>query len=57
MVPHSKPDLGREESVALWRCWSDPVDRFEAEFARVFEAGYALASSHGCGLLSSCRSR
>lgn len=47
MIPRFKPDLGKEEMLAAFRQDACAVEHFEGEFARAFEAGYALAFPYG----------
>ncbi len=47
MIPRFKPYLDKKELLAALRPAQDAVERFEAEFARTFEAKYALAFPYG----------
>lgn len=47
MIPRLKPYLGKEELLAALTPDRGAVERFEIDFARTFEAKYALAFSYG----------
>jgi dTDP-4-amino-4,6-dideoxygalactose transaminase len=47
MIPRFKPYLGKEELLAALRRQEGAVSRFEQEFARTFEAKYAIAFPYG----------
>jgi perosamine synthetase len=47
LIPRFKPYLGWEEFKEIFRRHSDSVRRFEQEFARTFDARYALAFPYG----------
>ena len=47
MIPRFKPCLGKEELFAALTPNRKAVERFEASFARTFEAKHALAFSYG----------
>jgi dTDP-4-amino-4,6-dideoxygalactose transaminase len=47
MIPRFKPYLGKEELLAAITPDNSAVQKFEAEFARTFEAKYALAFPYG----------
>lgn len=47
MIPRFKPYLGKEELLAVLTPDQSAVGQFEEEFARTFEAKYALAFSYG----------
>lgn len=47
MIPRFKPCLGKAELLAALRPQPDAVPRFEAAFARAFEAKHAIAFSYG----------
>lgn len=47
MIPRFKPYLGKEELFAALTPNRKAVERFEASFARTFEAKHALAFSYG----------
>ena len=47
MIPRFKPYLGKEELLAAITPDKSAVEKFEVEFARTFEAKYALAFPYG----------
>ena len=47
MIPRFKPHLNQEELLAAMTPDQGAVERFEEEFARTFEAKYALAFPYG----------
>ena len=47
MIPRFKPYLGKEELLAAITPDKSAVEKFETEFARTFEAKYALAFPYG----------
>jgi perosamine synthetase len=47
MIPRFKPHLGKEELLAAITPDKRAVEKFEEEFARTFEAKYALAFPYG----------
>jgi perosamine synthetase len=47
LIPRFKPYLGREELLAAFKWRENAVARFEDEFARAFEARYAIAFPYG----------
>jgi len=47
MIPRFKPYLEKEELLAALRPDQGAVEKFEVEFARTFEAKYALAFPYG----------
>jgi dTDP-4-amino-4,6-dideoxygalactose transaminase len=47
VIPRLKPYLGWEEAGALFGGGSASVERFEAEFARTFDARHAIAFPYG----------
>jgi perosamine synthetase len=47
MIPRFKPDLGKQEFLALFFPLQDAVSRFEAYFAKTFETRHALSFPYG----------
>lgn len=47
MIPRFKPYMGKEELLAAFGRQENTIGRFEEEFARTFEAKYALAFPYG----------
>ena len=47
MIPRMKPYLGWDELLALFKFNDDAVERFEVEFARMFETSHAISFAYG----------